>query len=112
MNNQKLVETLREWADKLAEMPEAGDAISAKLSVYDHYTFDETEAACLLSGREIARDLGCQSWTVTEPGVTGGVTIFTTEEKARQICPPVPLEDVQVPTEVLSGLSGQEVAGE
>ena len=109
MNNQKLVETLRSWADKLAKMPEAGDAIDAKLSVYDGYEFDEAEAACLLSGREDVLQYSQQRWAVTAMGESGGVTIFTTEEKARQICPPVPLEDVQVPAEVLSGLSGQEV---
>ena len=110
MNNQKLVEQLREWADKLAEMPEAGDAVRARLEVYDHYEFDELDAAGLLSGREVVRNIGGQAWVITDRGESGGVTIFTaTEEKARQICPPVPLEDVQVPTEVLSGLSGQEV---
>ena len=113
MNNQKLVEQLREWDDKLAVMPEAGDAIDAKLRVFDHYEFDEADAACLLSGREFVRDLGDQAWVITDRGESGGVTIFTaTEEKARQIFPPVPLEDVQVPTEALSGLSGQEVPGE
>ena len=110
MNNQKLVEQLRSWADKLAEMPEAGDAISITLSVYDHYGFDEADAACLLSGRESAVRIDDQCWAVTELGGARTVTIYAdTEEKARQICPPVPLEEVQVPTEVLSGLSGQEV---
>ena len=110
MNNQKLVETLREWADKLAEMPEAGDAISISLSVHDHYGFDEADAACLLSGRESVVRIDNQCWAVTQLCAPVGVAIYTaTEEKARQICPPVPLEDVQVPTEVLSGLSGQEV---
>ena len=108
MNNQKLVETLRSWADKLAEMPDAGDAITVRLEVFNHYGFDELEAIGLLSGREVARHISAQSWAVTEPGVHGGVTIFAaTEEKARQICPPVPLEDVQVPAETLSDLSGQ-----
>ena len=108
MNNQTLVEQLREWADKLAAMPEAGDAIKASLDVYDHYDFDEADAACLLSGREVVRGLGGQAWSVTERGNPAGVTIFTnTEEKARQICPPVPLEDVQVPAETLSDMSGQ-----
>ena len=110
MNNQKLVETLREWADKLAEMPEAGDAIDIKMSVHDGYEFDEAEAACLLSGRETVVPINPDGCAVTEVGLSRGVTIFTTEEKARQICPPVPLEDVQVPTEVLAGLSGQEVS--
>ena len=110
MNNQKLVETLRTWADKLAEMPEVGGAIHVKLGVYDQCGFDEAEAAVLLSGRESVVHLYDQVWAVTEQGNPGGVTIFTTEEKAHQICPPVPLEDVQVPTEVLSGLSGQEVS--
>ena len=110
MNNQKLVEQLREWADKLAEIPDAGDAISIRLEVFDHYEFDGADAACLLSGREVAMPLATQGWMVTERYKHGGVAIYTaTEEKARQICPPVPLEDVQVPTEVLSGLSGQEV---
>ena len=113
MNNQKLVETLRSWADKLAEIPEAGDAISVRLEVFNHYDFDEAEAAPLLSGREVVMRIRDQNWMLTERHEHGGITIFTsTEEKVRQICPPVPLEDVQVPTEVLSGLSGQEVAGE
>ena len=110
MNNQALVRQLREWADKLAEMPEAGDAISASLNVHEHYEFDEADAACLLTGREEAVRIGTGHWAVMEPGKRGGVTIHTTEEKAHQICPPVPLEDVQVPTEVISGLSGQEVS--
>ena len=107
MNNQKLVEQLREWADKLAAMPEAGDAISAKLSVYEHYDFDESEAAVLLSGRETVVPIDHKTWAITESGNSEGVTIFTENEKnARQICPPVPLENVQVPSEVLSDLSG------
>ena len=111
MNNQKLVDTLKEWASKLSEMPEAGNAICLKLIVHDDCEFDESEAAVLLSGREAVTRLG-DYWALTEQGNPGGVTIFTTEEKARQICPPVPLEEVQVPTEVLSGLSGQEVPSE
>ena len=107
MNNQKLVETLKEWADKLAEMPEMGIAIKAKLHVYDHYDADEADAVSLLSGRESAVPIGDGDWMVTEQGESGGITIFTTEEKARQICPPVPLEDVQVPAETLSDMSGQ-----
>ena len=108
MNNQKLVETLRSWADKLAKMPEAGDAIDVKLGVHNHYGFDESEAAVLLSGHEVVKHIGDQMWVVTERGNSACVTIFTdTEEKARQICPPVPLEDVQVPAETLSDMSGQ-----
>ena len=107
MNNQKLVETLRSWADKLAVMPEAGDAINVRLEVFNHYEFDEADAAPLLSGREAVRRIRDQNWMVTEQYKHGGVTIFTTEEKARQICPPVPLEDVQVPAETLSDMSGQ-----
>ena len=110
MNNKKLVETLRSWADKLAEMPEAGDAINVRLSVYCHYDFDEADAAGLIASRPDVIRVSDQTWAVTEVDEFSVVTIFTaTEEKARQICPPVPLEDVQVPTEVLSGLSGQEV---
>ena len=108
MNNQKLVETLKEWASKLSEMPEAGDAISISLSVHDHYGFDEADAACLLSGRESVVRIDDQCWAVTELGGARAVSIYSaTEEKARQICPPVPLEDVQVPAETLSDLSGQ-----
>ena len=107
MNNQKLVETLKEWADKLAEMPEAGDAITVSLDVYEDCEFDEADAAVLLSGREDVLQYSQQRWAVTAMGESGGVTIFTTEEKARQICPPVPLEEVQVPAETLSDLSGQ-----
>ena len=107
MNNQALVRQLREWASKLAEMPEAGDAIDVKLRVFDHYDFDEADATVLLSGNEVVRDVGDQVWVVTERFKPAGVTIFTTEEKARQICPPVPLEEVQVPAETLSDLSGQ-----
>ena len=108
MNNQKLVETLKEWADKLAEMPEAGDAISISLSVYDHYGFDEADAARLLSGRESVVRIDDQCWAVTELGGARTVTIYAvTEEKARQICPPVPLEEVKVPAETLSDMSGQ-----
>ena len=110
MNNQKLVETLRSWADKLAEMPEAGDAINVRLSVYCHYEFNEADAAGLISDRTDMISIDDHTWAVSEVTEFSVVTIFTTEEKARQICPPVPLEDVQVPTEVLSGLSGQEVS--
>ena len=107
MNNQKLVETLRTWADKLAEMPEAGDAIDVKLGVHNHYAFDEAEAAVLLSGHETVKRISHKTWAVAERGHSVGVTIFTTEEKARQICPPVPLEEVKVPAETLSDMSGQ-----
>lgn len=107
MNNQALVKQLREWADKLAEMPEAGDAIIASLDAYDGSEFDESKAACLLSGRESSVRLSNEAWAVMDSDDPGGVMIHTTEEKARQICPPVPLEEVQVPTETLSDLSGQ-----
>ena len=110
MNNQKLVETLRSWADKLAEMPEAGDAINVRLSVYRHYEFNEADAAELISAPTDIGSIDDHTWAVSEVTEFSVVTIFTTEEKARQICPPVPLENVQVPTEVLSDVSGQEVS--
>ena len=111
MNNQELVEQLREWADELATMPEAGDAIDVSLDVFDCCNFDEADAACLLSGRESVLEYSHQRWVVTSMGERGGITIYTTEEKARQICPSVPIEDIDVPAETLSGLSGQEVSG-